>query len=275
MENPSDLERKLHRITSCVGASFYDTVTRSLLHAYTACLSPSELAIVARRLPVLDAEVRGAVRRRLLRLHAEGVGMPQLDQLGAHLLELRPSDAKERVRIDAELSQLYLLFSPPIRQAVLERWRDRGGRGANARWLKALASDPLLFSAAAVLDAWRTTHDWRAAKVLAYQAEPELLGGVLPELVLYCDEGWIISRAALRASSIAADTWELIRARFPATYLYLAAKTGRDVTEQEALSLVRAARTGGSDDEGLAIWSVGQLGMWQVLERIEAEAASL
>jgi hypothetical protein len=119
-----------------------------------------------------------------------------------------------------------------------------------------------------VLDYWRRSHDWRAAKVLVQCASSGLITEILPELIEGCEEGWIVSRSALRANSIAQESWTAVRSKFPATYAYFCAKTGRSLSEQEALAIIEDCDGGALRDRGLAIWAVGQLGMVSVLDRL-------
>ncbi len=271
-----NLKTKLARIAECGSNANRDDLSRSLLHAYTGCLSIVELTETAVQTVDAPLDTRRAVLTRLARVGREGRNQLQLDQLGERIMALPATNAKSRTRIDAVLSQLYAYFSPPIRQAILERWQSRGTRSAGARWLKALSGDDFLFSLSEVLVYWRATGDWRAAKVLAYRADPTLLTEILPELISDCDEGWIISRAALGAETVSEKCWAAIRSKFPASYAYLCAKTGRALGEDEALMLVvEAGATWPSDERGLAVWAIGQLGMWSVLETIRGMAPEL
>jgi hypothetical protein len=258
------LKAKLDRIGACALDAGRDELVRNLLHAYAACLSPQELCDAAVSALYASAEVRGAIRNRLLWMGREGQALMEIDTLGLRLMMLAPVAAQVRVRIEALLSHIYPLLRAPTRQAPLDRWRDRGTRGAAARWLNAIADDKLLFSVDLVLAYWRQSRDWRAAKLLVYRAEPGLVADILPDLIEGCG-GWIVSRGVLRANSVSEKSWTAIRANFPATYAYLCAKTGRSLSEQEAFVIVEEAEGG---DRGLAIWAIGQLGMISVLDRI-------
>jgi hypothetical protein len=175
---------------------------------------------------------------------------------------------KTRVRIEALLSQIYPFLAPPTRQTLLDYWRGRGTRGAAARWLRAIAEDELLFSIDMVLDYWRQSHDWRAAKLLSERAPSVLITQLLPELIEGCGEGWIVSRGALRTDFISQESWTAIRGKFPASYAYLCAKTERSISGQEALAIVEDCDGGGPRGRGVAIWALGQLGMVSVLDRL-------
>ena len=265
------LELILCRMAECTALPAWDDLPRNLLHAYAACLNHSEVCRAAVLTLDATAEVRRAVRNRLMWLGREGAAPSELDTLGRELLAQIPGDARQRERIDTLLSHLYTHLGSATREAVLERWRDRGTAGALARWLKAVGEDDELYDTTLALEAWRRTGRPRAAWLLARRAEPERLTDILPELVDRVSEGWILSRAVLRSATVAEEVWASLRADFPATYAYLCAKTGRDCTEAEALALVLESDGGVMGDRGLAIWAVGQMGMIGVLEQIRED----
>lgn len=148
-------------------------------------------------------------------------------------------------------------------------WRVRGTKSALARWLKAIAKDDFLFSPEAIMDVWRETGDAQAAKVIAYQAPPEFVEAVFAELVNGCSEGWIVKQAGCRSNEIESNTLSIIREKFPATYLYIHFFKGWKLSTAEALDLVEKCETDViHSPKGLAIWCVGQMGLWDTLERL-------
>jgi len=245
-------------------------MARNLLHAYAACLDPAEICAAALRTLDADSDVRRAVRGRLVRLGEEKAALSELDALGRPLLATLPRDARHRERIDTLLSHLYRYFGAPTRQATLERWRDRGTAGSLKRWIKAIGDDEELFDTDQALAVWRSSRLQRAAWLVAKRGNPGCLADALLELIEGVAEGWVVSRALLRAATVSEDVWAAVRSRFPATYAYACAKTGRALTEPEALALVQACDDGVLGDRGLAIWAIGQLGMIEVLERLAA-----
>jgi hypothetical protein len=164
----------------------------------------------------------------------------------------------------------------PSQHQLLERWVDRGTRGAMAHWLKAARDMPILFDSSVALAYCRVTRDYRAAKSLAYQASPEILEPIASELVTQCEEGWIISKAILRIGCGDDATWDVVRSNHPATYLYLCSQLGREVSDDDAFALVRACPgITIHGDRGLAIWAVGQMGRATVLDRIRDSDVAL
>lgn len=257
---------KLAAIEACAEKAVL-AAERSLLHAFVGCLSPAE---VCRGLiqTLSKATILGlAFRNRLQRTAADGVALEEIDALGNELLSMNSSDSRSNVRREAHLSQLFPLLAPPTRKATLERWVTLDTKGARKRWLKAVASDPMFFSLDEILAYWRRTADPTAARIIAKHATPDSLSHLLPEMINADAPGWVVGKAALRATTVAIETWESMRQEFPATYIYLCAKLKRDITDDEAIEIVEACDP--FEDRGLAIWAIGQLGKWNVLAKLK------
>ncbi|WP_210172569.1 hypothetical protein, partial [Paramesorhizobium deserti] len=265
-----DVTFVLERVQLLVTDDFYETDRRSLLHAYIACLSLPDLCTAISASLDAPIRVRLALRRRLLRVLAD-----ESDDVGpvVKLVESTAvaSDRARNLRraADALHSEVFAYLPPNSQQMLLERWVDRGGRGAMARWIKAVKAHQIHFSAPIALSYWRASGDFRAAQALAYQAPSEFLRAIIPELVARCDEGWIIAKAMRRCGDTTTEVWEDLRQRHPATYLYICAHMGRIVSDEEALELVHRCKAGVVDNErGLAIWAIGQMRKVAVLDRI-------
>lgn len=260
----------LERVQTLVTDDFYETDRRSLVHAYIACLSLADLCTAISASLDAPVLVRLALRRRLLRLLANGLddAAPVVD-LVESIAIASDSDRNLRRAADALHSEVFAYLPLNSQQMLLERWVDRGGRGAMARWIKAVKAHESHFEAPTALGYWRASGDFRAAKALAYQAEPEFLGVIIPELVARCEEGWIIAKAISRCGDTTTAVWNEVRQRHPATYLYLCAQMARAVSDDEALELVHRCNAGLIDNErGLAIWAIGQMRKVAVLDRI-------
>lgn len=252
-----------------------EDVSRAILHAYVACLRFNDLVEAAATFLAGPAALRGALRNRLVRLSRGPASPDQLAFLATRLLALKPPDRLSRTTLDTLLSALYPTFPPEERRAALDRWLDIGTASAAARWLKAMSDDELMFDAQAILSYWRNSRDWRAAKVLAYKAAPELLSEIMPELVRETDQGWIASRAAIRLGRLETAEWEHLRSALPASYLYLCAMLGRQVDDDEAVLLVRQAGGEIENQRGLAIWALGEMGMVVAVDAVRELAETL
>lgn len=256
----------------------YET-ERSLLHAYIACLNPVDLCTVIAVTLDGPIDVRLALRSRLLRLLREDpreLDAKVLVALVEQTAIASDADKARRQVADALHSAMFAYLPLQTQQMLLDRWVDRATRGAMARWLKATHEHPALFDARVALNYWRASKDFRGAKSLAYQASPEILGEIIPDLVDAGEEGWIVARAIVRAGSTDESAWERIRARDPATYLYLCARMGRPISDDDAFELVcRCSGTATRGGRGLAIWAVGQMGMVTVLGRINGALETL
>lgn len=273
---PPDFEGKLEIIRRCRNNLMTFTVDRELMYAFVACLSKEELCRAIEQTINDPAEVRQPFMNRLLRLLDEDSSDGGVDDLAENLMALDPVDAHSRARVDAALSRLYRHLSAHVRSEIIETWKARGTKGAATRWLKAASTDPVLLDLSDIAAYWRATRDPSAAKVLAYRGDSEFLTPLLSELVENCDEGWIVSKALRVVKNIPEETLAAVRAKFPATYAYICAKTARHIAEDDALAMVLDASDQGFDGQrGLVLWSLGSLGMWDTLEAIAEQASEM
>lgn len=274
-----NLEVILERIAAVAGQCPFASDSRRLLHAYSACLTFDDLCASIARTLGAPTDVRLALRGRLLRTLGDHPTPEQRDRLVDLVAEtsaLSDGDKGLRQTVDALHSSLLRHLPMPTQHQILERWVDRGTRGAMARWLKATRDTPTLFDASIALAYWRATRDYRAAKSLAYQAEPDALRPIVSELVAQCEEGWIISKAILRSGCDDKSTWDLVRSNHPATYLYLCVQLQRKISDDDAFALVwDCPAIAIHGNRGLAIWAVGQMGKVAVLDRIRNSAEAL
>jgi hypothetical protein len=280
MTDASGLKGMVDRISGIAIDGLSHPDARSLLHAYIACLSVPDLCRTIGETLAAPSKLRLALRRRLERLLHDG-NLEQRDREHVHdLIEQIRTTGREnpsvRPHVEALLSVVFEYLQPAQQQSLIETWIDRGTRGAAARWLKATTQVPALFDETAVMAYFRSSDDERAAKRLANQASPAFLTEILPELSDHCEQGWVISKAAMRAKVVGDAVWPIIRLKHPATYLYLCARLRRSISEAEALEVVLTCPNSiMNETRGLAIWAVGQMQMTRVLDEIVARAEEL
>lgn len=259
-------ENKLTRIRGLSKADFYDNTASSFMHAYVGCLSVDELcdaAIITLKDPL---QIHMAIRKRISRVCEER--RIDVDNLSVRLIE-QGEDRRLRSRIEACLSHLFLSFSPTRRLFLLDRWEDKNTSSARARWLKAINADNIHYGDDLIARCWQNTRDQKAARVLVNRGAPEILKGLAYDFIVSGVEGWVVGKAILKAGGVSDDVWDILRERQPATYAYLCAKRLRPLAESEAVQIVLD-----SPDEfynggrGLAIWSLGQLGLEQALDEL-------
>jgi hypothetical protein len=274
------LDAMVERIRGIAVSGLSHPDAGSLLHAYIACLPVPDLCLAIAETLQAPSKLRLALRGRLVRLLRDG-DLAQRDREHVHaLIERSRTTGREnptvRPFVEALLSAVFEYLQLHQQQSIIETWIDRGTRGAAARWLKATSQVPALFDETAVMAYFRASDDERAAKRLANQASPAFLTEILPELATRCEQGWIVSKAAMRAQAVGDDVWPIVRSKHPATYLYLCARLRRGISEAEALEVVLICPNSiMNQTRGLAIWAVGQMGMIRVLDEVVGRGEEL
>lgn len=265
---PTQYEEIIARIVDWSNRGSIFGIEHGLMHGYIGLLHFDELVSYTLNSLELPSPARRAIHGRLIReCHTDAPSREQIDLLGERLLNSTPSNLAGRRTRDSLLSHVYLELLPELRKDVLERWQGNKGKDAAGRWLKAISSDELHFDEHSVLTYWQASSDDRAAKVLAYKARPDLINEILSDLIQRCSIGWIVSKAALRSRLISDDDWMEIRNKFPSTYAYLCAKTGRELNTSDALQILRECDPF-DREQGLALWAFGRVGLWTALEAV-------
>ena len=229
MAEPS-LQTKIQRLTELTAD--YSPLSRDLLHAYASCIGPGEVFDAVELTIEAATAVRRAVTNRLIRVCKEEPRPADLAQLVARLIALKRERRALVVRVNSIFARLIEHLDLQLQRRVIESWRSDERKDSSARWIKAAAERPELLDLVEVLNYWQATGDTEAAKLIAYKAPAELVADALPDLVEMCDEGWIIGRAALGAARVLPETLQAIRAKFPATYAYVCAMTGRALSRR-------------------------------------------
>ncbi|MBX3571062.1 MAG: hypothetical protein KF694_01795 [Mesorhizobium sp.] len=152
---------------------------------------------------------------------------------------------------------------------------DKATASSRGRWLKAIDSDPLHYSDAAVIACWEASRDPRAAKIIVRRAQPEAVSPLLQDFITAGIEGWIIARGFIKAGSASDVVWASLREANPATYAYLCAKGLRSLTSNEAVSIIQDAPESYEGGKALAIWAVGQLRLEDALDQIWRQRTKL
>ncbi len=272
-----DLLKRLDTIEKAV-PNIYEQ--RTLIHAYIACMKFHELCFALEQ--VISSEhskLRIALKNRLVRLVKEGMTQTQqktINNMLRSIYNMSEKSKRHRPAVDAILSAVFRYVSTEMQEEIAKWWIARGNRSAMARWLKATNETPIHFNAEVAFNYWRQTYDRRVAISMVKHLELKSLGSFISELVDNCEEGWIIAKAIRKHGQMEEVTWEKLKKKFPATYLYLNAHFNKKVSSDLALEMIcRCNSLSSEEGRGLAIWSAGQLGLVEVLDQFTCLAKDL
>lgn len=87
------------------------------------------------------------------------------------------------------------------------------------------------------------------------------------ELMPSLDQGWKLARLFLRLAELDADAPHELERLDSISYCYVLAKLGRTISNEKAMSIVE--QNAGDERFGLLVWSIGKMGLWEVLVCIQ------
>lgn len=236
------------------------------MYALAGCLTFSEASDALINLIKANAITRRPALVRLFQLANKSAHAKQVDVLAHRLTRLSKNQPALRVRINAVLSQLLPYVTAATKRKIVQIWKTDTLLDSKRRWLKAATDDHRFLNVNEIWLYWLQSRNNEAAQLVASHASSKFLRGTLSDLLENCDRGWIIGRAMIRAGRVPPDLLKDLKRKFPATYAYVCAKKKMSISHRDALALVVGAKD--SDDRGLILWALGQLGMWQTLEEI-------
>jgi hypothetical protein len=121
--------------------------------------------------------------------------------------------------------------------------------------------------------AWRQHHDYEAAWLIVKTFSIPFLVDEKNALLKSLTEGWQLSRLYLRLAEAVPEPLDELLALDPISYIYVVAKRGirppiETVNQVLDLSL-------GDERLGLLLWSIGELGLWDVLDSLSHRLESI
>lgn len=245
-----------------------------LEHAFAACLTPQELFDALNQ----REKLRSRSRHVLLNATEKLTTTPEIQELSSQLahklIENTRSNYRETQSTNNILFRIFELLGEDTQSAVISFWLADKYADSKQRFIKLARKRGGIGGADVIFAYWQKTRDNMAAKHLIYDSPLTWLMDRVESFMAADLEPWLTSRLLLRLSELDPEIIERIRDSDPITYLYLCAKTGRELFASTAAELFFAS-TANRDRRGLALWALGTMGHWETLEMILTKADDL
>lgn len=259
MNNSMDRIKKVLKLNKEATGTFSSSLIGALAH----CLSPSEVCDL---LLVYDLGA-GALRRALIRKLS--IDITDAGYQACHrkftdrLIELYYNvESRYRQSIAYVLSQLAENAPNDETHKIVEFFlsskhlssRRRAYKEVNRRWKDEYA--PML------LNAWKQNQDTACAVVMCRHLTPAVLLENFDALAERLDGGKL-SYLYQRCAPWRPELFDDLKKQQPSAYAYVCFKLGLKIADAEARKLIKSAPR--DNTFGLLLWSLGKLGMWNVL----------
>lgn len=243
-----------------------------LVHALVRCLSSEDAVILLLR----SVEVSTSARTSAIRKVCSDIVCERLADPTAVITTLitRVGDCEPRRRESVAycLLEIARVCGSALRRKVQEFLGASRYIGLRRRSYKLYAEDD--GESRVLLErAWRQHHDHEAAWLIVKTFSIPFLVDEKNALLKSLTEGWQLSRLYLRLAEAVPEVLGELLALDPISYIYVAAKRGiRPPTEtvHQVLDLSL-----GDERLGLLLWSMGELGLWDVLDSLSYRFESI
>jgi hypothetical protein len=239
-----------------------DDETRTLVNALVRCLEPAEVAALLLRCISAPAILRAAVIRKVrsdIETGRLSDATPLIDALSRAIANGEP---RRRESVAYCLLQI-ALACPPKQQRRIQAFLGASDYIGLRRRSYKIYNMKSVKSRALLEKAWRQNLDCEAGWLIVKTFPVEFLLAEKTALLQVLTEGWQLSRFYLRISEAFPDELAGLLDRDPISYVYVAAK----LRIQLRTKLVKEVLDSSEGDSrlGLLLWSIGELGLWDVL----------
>lgn len=243
-----------------------------LVSAYCSCLTAEE----ASELLLVSAENRLDIRDHILRKVCADIDVAFMkcheDLLDELVARFSSADSRRRQSLGYCLSTLAIHVTPPERRRIQTTFLHSKYIGIRRRAYKSIVpGSDITFEE--VQAAWQSYSDPECAWLIVKTFPIDFLLTHRAELEAVLAEGWQYSRLYMRIAETNPSVLEDLKSKDEISYCYVLAKLKKPLQVDEAIQI--ANRSSNDDRFGLLIWSLGQLGLWAVLQHIETELPAI
>ncbi|RTQ33331.1 hypothetical protein EJP69_17560 [Variovorax gossypii] len=243
-----------------------------LLRAVARCLAPEDAATLLRDEATRTSSLRDALLRKVVEDAEAGVRREHHTLVRQLLRAVESADGRTSQILAYSLSSLCPTLPRKKRRLVQEAFVRSRFVGIRRRGYRLIGKDKVP-DLSIIVAAWREWGDPECAWLLVKLLPAADLASMKSELLPSLDQGWMLSRLFLRLAELDADFPDELERLDSVSYCYVLAKLGRTIPNEKAMSIVE--QSAGDERFGLLVWSIGKMGLWEVLVAIQQRLPEL
>lgn len=243
----------------------------SLVSALVRCLEPGGASDLLLRTVEVHTTIRSAAIRKICSDIVSGKLEPNaiIAALAARIKDCEP---RRRASVAYCLLEIARVCDSALKTQVQELLGTSRYVGLRRRSYK-LYDEESEESRALLERSWRQYQDHEAAWLIAKTFPASFLVAEKNELLKSLNEGWELSRLYLRIADVVPECLDELLALDPISYMYVAAKRGMPPPVE---IVGRVIDLSWRDERfGLLLWSIGELGLWDVLMDVALRLVSI
>lgn len=243
-----------------------------LLRAVARCLASEDAAALLRDEAARTSSLRDALLRKVVEDAEAGVRREHHTLVRQLLRAVESADGRTSQILAYSLSSLCPTLPRNKRRLVQGEFLRSRFVGIRRRGYKLVGNDKVP-DVSIMVAAWREWGDPECAWLLVKLLPTAELASMKAELLPCLDQGWKLSRLFLRLAEQDADAPDELERLDGISYCYVLAKLGCTISNEKAMSIVE--QSAGDERFGLLVWSIGKMGLWEVLVCIQQRLPEL
>lgn len=245
---------------------------RNIVNALVRCLHPSEAADLLLRTAKTSTVARAsAVRKVRSDILENRLGDP-ITLVESLVSQVREVERRRRESVAYCLLEIASVCDSSLKCRVQSFFGSSRYVGLRRRSYKLYDAD-VDQSRILLEHSWREYGDHEAAWSIIKTFPPSFLLSERTALAGSFTEGWQLSRLYLRIADQAPELLNELLQHDSISYLYVAAKQRIAIADDIVDGIVRQHL--GDERVGLMLWSLGELGLWDVLQRLAEDVEAI
>jgi hypothetical protein len=246
--------------------------TFGLVAAFCNCLAPQQACDLLVKSQESHIMLRGPLLRKVCNDIDQSYARCHDKLVQRLLVSFSQADARGRQGFGYCLSTLSQHIPSAECRAVQRVFLQSKYIGVRKRGYKSLSVEPEV-SQNLVEDAWKQFHDPDCAWLIVKTFPAAYLIQHREALSAVFSEGWQLARLYLRIGEVDQDLLSELKSIDKISYCYVLAKLGLKLSAKEAKAFVDSCS--GDERFGLLVWSFGRLGLWKVLQYVQAKLPAI
>jgi hypothetical protein len=239
-----------------------------LVRAYCFCLKPSDACDLLCRSLVSRLDLRDSVLRKICADIKDSFADCHRRLLEELIYLFANADSRCRQSIGFCLSMIADVVPVKERRKIQKFFLSSKYIGIRRRGYKCISADTVL-PQDLVYAAWEQFGDSECAWVIVKEFPPMFLVQNRTSLTAKFTKGWQIARLYLRIAEVKPNLLDELRRKDEISFCYVLAKLNLKLTLKQALKFIE--NNSGDERFGLLVWSFGQLGLWEALQKVELQ----
>jgi len=248
-----------------------EVLSRAMFKALQACLNPEESCTLISKNLMIDSNKKNYIVRKIKK-DIEQTYSEAHKSLIRKLLKILKSNTHKythRNRASLILYELYPSLPRRTQSAILKQMLTSKYKPVRDRSYKIIMIENLRKYDQFIQENWENYFDFYAGEIIYKNFSIEYIYSQISNLKEVLED-WRVRQIYAKLATKYPKLINNLKEDSPLDYVYIMAKSRTSLSEEYLMNLYNEVD---NSDKGLIVWALGEMGMWEILIKIEREGS--